>query len=722
MTSTPPARLGNNHVNIDKRAARTQLVDFLNNNLTQGWTPLEDLSPLLEKEFGTKSIQTIIGSTTTKFFEMYSDDFELQRSKGGAQFLVRQAESFQSKNFRAVKDIVRGKIREAYALGDTNKLTVREVLKFARSHAGSDLSDTEIDNLIKMMKDTMKTLNNERQDNLRTLLHAFPYGVQVDKIPVYYKQMFGRPLRWNSSAPQLPPTAERQNNCVYTRSWSQRPTVAPEVRDSLDEAISKYVVKAEITEGVEYKRQEMKQNLLKAVTNHFPGAELDLHGSTAMGLDTCSSDLDLAIRFDESLADDDVSYILERFAECIDQNLFDEVEVITGARVPIVKLVYKGIECDLKVSYGEHDVTKTRLVKSYMERDARVRKLGMAVKHWAKARAILGARDGMPNSFAYTLMVIHFLQVTSPPILPCLSPEDPECHTLDSGENTDNVGACLVMFWDFYHNFDFGKMAASVSHGMPIAKSQVNIGDGRDVMVVLDPLDRTDNTCRNVGTRSARVIKRELKRAYEEALGGCSWLELCTAVCRQTVHRWLPKSVIGRLMGHRGSNIERIRDRSGCYINVDDDDQNDYEQLCLTIQGTEQEIAKACKLIENATGETLAEAPLEPTETHRGWLPRQAMGRLLGPKGRNIQQIRERSNARVKATEQVMNNFPQVLIQITGTDEEIISAQEEVEKLVGRKICTEPLRSDGDRKARESGYGKFNRYDEGYDDPIDTDL
>lgn len=44
----------------------------------------------------------------------------------------------------------------------------------------------------------------------------------------------------------------------------------------------------------------------------------------------------------------------------------------------------------------------------------------MFLKHWAKQVDIIGAAYGYLSSYALTLMVIAFLQSTSPPVLPCL--------------------------------------------------------------------------------------------------------------------------------------------------------------------------------------------------------------------------------------------------------------------------------------------------------------
>ena len=66
-------------------------------------------------------------------------------------------------------------------------------------------------------------------------------------------------------------------------------------------------------------------------------------------------------------------------------------------------------------------VHKSQLLKEYSSIDARLRPLIMLVKAWSKARGINSAPQGTLNSFAYCVLVLHFLQRLQPPILPVLT-------------------------------------------------------------------------------------------------------------------------------------------------------------------------------------------------------------------------------------------------------------------------------------------------------------
>jgi terminal uridylyltransferase len=62
-----------------------------------------------------------------------------------------------------------------------------------------------------------------------------------------------------------------------------------------------------------------------------------------------------------------------------------------------------------------------RLLKAYSELGWYVRPLVLTVKHWAKRRHINDASSGTLSSYAYVIMVIHFLQTQyeSSSMLPC---------------------------------------------------------------------------------------------------------------------------------------------------------------------------------------------------------------------------------------------------------------------------------------------------------------
>jgi len=58
-----------------------------------------------------------------------------------------------------------------------------------------------------------------------------------------------------------------------------------------------------------------------------------------------------------------------------------------------------------------HTVQASTMLSSMIKVDARFRRLALLVKWWAKRRDINDASIGTMNSYAYSLLVLYFLQV-----------------------------------------------------------------------------------------------------------------------------------------------------------------------------------------------------------------------------------------------------------------------------------------------------------------------
>ncbi|OXB64801.1 hypothetical protein ASZ78_010394 [Callipepla squamata] len=153
---------------------------------------------------------------------------------------------------------------------------------------------------------------------------------------------------------------------------------------------------------------------------------------------------------------------------------------ITTAKVPIVKFfhVRSGLEVDISL-YNTLALHNTRLLSSYAAIDCRVKYLCYTMKVFTKMCDIGDASRGSLSSYAYTLMVLYFLQQRNPPVIPVLQeiykePKKPEILVdgwnvyffdkieelpvvwPDCGKNTESVGQLWLGLLRFYtEEFDF---------------------------------------------------------------------------------------------------------------------------------------------------------------------------------------------------------------------------------------------------------------------------
>merc|ERR1719245_1901117 len=72
------------------------------------------------------------------------------------------------------------------------------------------------------------------------------------------------------------------------------------------------------------------------------------------------------------------------------------------------------------------------------------------------------------------------------------------------------------------------------------------------------------------------------------------------SVCRIETTMWVPKEVIGQIIGRGGASIKAVRMQSTANIFVDaGEDGDESPERKITIKGSRESIAMACMMIEN---------------------------------------------------------------------------------------------------------------------------
>ncbi|XP_059193159.1 terminal uridylyltransferase 7 isoform X2 [Centropristis striata] len=230
-------------------------------------------------------------------------------------------------------------------------------------------------------------------------------------------------------------------------------------------------------------REHILQDLETFVRRQFAGARLQLFGSSKNGFGFRQSDLDICMVLEgqETMDDVDCISIIESLARLLKKHPgLKNILPITTAKVPIVKFyhVRTGLEGDISL-YNTLALHNTHLLASYAAIDRRVKILCYVMKVFAKMCDIGDASRGSLSSYAYTLMVLFFLQQRNPPVIPVLQeiydgkkrPETlvdgwnvyffDDLKTLPSrwpqcGKNTETVGELWLGLLRFYtEDFDF---------------------------------------------------------------------------------------------------------------------------------------------------------------------------------------------------------------------------------------------------------------------------
>ena len=126
---------------------------------------------------------------------------------------------------------------------------------------------------------------------------------------------------------------------------------------------------------------------------------------------------------------------------------------------------------------------------------------------------------------------------------------------------------------------------------------------------------------------------------------------------RVEVTEMLPIKTVTRVIGKGGSIIKDIRARSGCHINIDANIQNKVTQMQpVVFSGTDPQVQLARELVRQIMQEVEREAAeghsMAPPAHALGSettisCPKEWIGRVVGPKGGTIQQIRQQARKQI---------------------------------------------------------------------------
>ncbi|XP_037350837.1 terminal uridylyltransferase 7 isoform X2 [Talpa occidentalis] len=237
-------------------------------------------------------------------------------------------------------------------------------------------------------------------------------------------------------------------------------------------------------------REHIRQNLESFIRQEFPGTKLSLFGSSKNGFGFKQSDLDVCMTINghETAEGLDCVKTIEELARVLRKHSgLRNILPITTAKVPIVKFFHlrSGLEVDISL-YNTLALHNTRLLSAYSAIDLRVKYLCYTMKVFTKMCDIGDASRGSLSSYAYTLMVLYFLQQRNPPVIPVLQEiykgeKKPEIfvdgwniyffdqikelptYWPEYGKNTESVGQLWLGLLRFYtEEFDFKEYVISI--------------------------------------------------------------------------------------------------------------------------------------------------------------------------------------------------------------------------------------------------------------------
>ncbi|WKX98874.1 hypothetical protein Q1695_014056 [Nippostrongylus brasiliensis] len=291
-----------------------------------------------------------------------------------------------------------------------------------------------------------------------------------------------------------------------------------------------------VGEFVEKMRSHLEQSLNAAI-------RLNIFGSLNSGFGVAKSDVDICFRFESVDQPEDVDGV-QQIADCLQQmEGVEKVYAITGAKVPIVKFVCPGLGIDGDISYyNVLALSNTELLKTYCAWDKRVAPLGVWIKRWAKMCDIGDASRGSLSSYAYIILLLHYLQNCDPPLVPRLQEDfrsaDTQPEIIENcdvyfhkdviegwSKNKRTLGELFIGFLDYYARFDFGTQVVQMRRKKPLLKTEK---EWNRSLCIEDPFDLRHNLgagitkkmfvfiVRNIHNSRKRFMLSECRKTFLE--------------------------------------------------------------------------------------------------------------------------------------------------------------------------------------------------------------
>ncbi|KAI8388718.1 uncharacterized protein BYT42DRAFT_560990 [Radiomyces spectabilis] len=290
------------------------------------------------------------------------------------------------------------------------------------------------------------------------------------------------------------------------------------------------------------RRMGLVYKIDRLLNMEWPGRGIKVHlfGSSVNDLGTSQSDVDLCITTQWNGLRN-----IRTLARLFRHHGMQHVVCVPRAKVPIVRLFdpESQLACDINVN-NTLALQNTDMIKAYVAIDPRVRPLAMIIKQWTKQRILNDAANGGTlSTYTWTCMLINFLQMRQPPILPVLhqlniADDPPNEHPFYrhigklqgfGKANHESLGGLLFAFFRrFAIEFDYDEQVVSVRHGCYLSKQEKGWNTGRNLsFCVEEPFNVSRNLGNSADITSVTGLRLEFRRAMDMMLASEPLNVLC---------------------------------------------------------------------------------------------------------------------------------------------------------------------------------------------------
>lgn len=252
-------------------------------------------------------------------------------------------------------------------------------------------------------------------------------------------------------------------NDISSNKQSRREIEAPWAKDYSEETSVSRILHREIldfadfispTKEEHFVRELVVQRINTLIQKHWKNVQLCPFGSFDTMLYLPTSDIDLVIlslgpRVYETKKD---LHKLSRYLRC--SNVAKNIQVITGATVPIIKCIDTLTQIHVDISFNKPGgLVTANIIKQYMKDHYALKPLVMFIKHFLNMRGLNEVFLGGLGSYSIICLVVSFLQ------------RHPKLLSKEIKEQ-DNLGVLLMEFFELYGKlFNYNEVGISVNNG-----------------------------------------------------------------------------------------------------------------------------------------------------------------------------------------------------------------------------------------------------------------
>ncbi|RWS23104.1 terminal uridylyltransferase 4-like protein [Leptotrombidium deliense] len=306
-------------------------------------------------------------------------------------------------------------------------------------------------------------------------------------------------------------------------------------------SVTNLVKRSELTNEDIHNRQLSLQRFNEILQRIEPNCTIRVYGSTINGFGLKHSNVNIELARQGEETAESSGQLLRRISEVISQFQrfdFQYTEIVDDFDLKVPRLNFveltkdrqytRRLKFELSVT-AEKSWKSSTLFNFYAKFDERARILGIALRLWARAFKLDNQENGTWPPIAFVVLVIHYLQRTEPPVLPCFhelqdktSPKSTEGKELKENseeeahheladadiaafkhtwevKNKKSVGELWIGLFRYYiYDFQCGTHVVSIRKTTKF-DTHGNKGWGTKILAIEDPTRPSCNLSRSVG-------------------------------------------------------------------------------------------------------------------------------------------------------------------------------------------------------------------------------